>query len=51
MSYKRIVFEAPPELYKEFKLEVVRNNQSIKDAMIELMEYYVENKMIIKDEK
>ncbi len=48
---KRLVVELEKQLHQAFKLQAMKNGQSIKDAMTDLIEYYVKNEMILKDEK
>ena len=52
MLEKIIHIGLPKELHKDFKIACAKNSQSIKDALIELIKYYIDNpKMTLKDEK
>ena len=51
LNMKRLVVELETSLHQAFKLQAMKNGQSIKDAMTDLIEYYVKNEMILKDEK
>ena len=42
MKEKIIHIGLDPELHSEFKSACAKNSQSIKDALIELIEYYIE---------
>ena len=46
---KNLHLQITEALHHAFKVECAQNNQSIKDALIELINYYVENKMEKQD--
>ena len=48
---KIITIKIEEALHQEFKGATSLNGQTIKDAMTELIKYYVKNEMIKKDEK
>ena len=48
---KRLVIELESTLHQEFKLQAMKNGQSLKEAVTDLVEYYVKNEMILTNEK
>ena len=48
---KVIQIELEEALHKKFKMQCLTNNQSIKDALKELIEYYVEPLKLKEDVK
>lgn len=48
---KKVIIELDDGLHAELKSAVYANGQSIKDALTELIKYYITNKMTKKNEK
>jgi len=38
---KHILLKLPEDLHKEFKMKCIQNNQTIQNALIDLLKYYI----------